>query len=130
MGLRFRKTVSLGKGVRLNFSKSGVSTSVGPRGASVTFGKNGTYANIGLPGTGLSYRKRIGGSAANGRTRRDVAGASAIDNIANYTGATDYAFQTAISEKGEILFFDESGKQIEDKKLISLLRKHPQYLND
>ena len=129
MGLRFRKTVSLGKGVRLNFAKSGVSTSVGPRGASVTFGKNGTYANIGLPGTGLSYRKRIGGSAANSRTRRDVAGASAIDNIASYTGATDYAFQTVISEKGEILFFDESGKQIEDKKLISLLRRHPQYLD-
>jgi hypothetical protein len=42
-------------------SRSGVSTTVGVRGASVTLGKKGTYANVGLPGSGVSYRTRIDG---------------------------------------------------------------------
>lgn len=59
MGLRFRRSVRLFPGVRLNFSRSGVSTSVGMRGASLTIGSRGTYANVGLPGSGLSQRTRL-----------------------------------------------------------------------
>lgn len=59
MGFRFRRSVTIIPGVRLNFSTSGVSTSIGPRGASMTFSERGTYANLGLPGTGFSYRTRI-----------------------------------------------------------------------
>jgi hypothetical protein len=59
MGLRFRRSVRLFPGVRLNFSGSGVSTTVGVRGAAVTLGQHGTHLNLGLPGTGLSYRTRI-----------------------------------------------------------------------
>jgi Protein of unknown function (DUF4236) len=59
MGLRFQRRVRLFPGVRLNFSRSGVSTSIGVRGATMTFGPRGTYANVGLPGSGLSYRTRL-----------------------------------------------------------------------
>lgn len=59
MGFRFHRSVRLFPGVRLNFSRSGVSTSVGVRGASMTFGSRGTYANVGIPGSGLSYRTRL-----------------------------------------------------------------------
>lgn len=64
MGFRFRRSISLIPGVRVNLSNSGASLSLGPRGASVSIGQRGTYANFGLPGTGLSYRTRIdsGGS--------------------------------------------------------------------
>lgn len=55
MGLRFRKSVKLGKYFRLNFSKSGMSLSGGVKGARVTIGKNGVRQTVGLPGTGLSY---------------------------------------------------------------------------
>lgn len=127
MGFRFRKTISLGKGVRLNVSKSGVSTSVGPRGASVTFGKNGTYANLGIPGTGLSYRERIDGKKRAGNDRSCSAGSAAVRNIADYTGNQNYSFHAAVTDCGEIVFLDETGTEIVDKKLISLLRKHPQY---
>lgn len=130
MGLRFRKTISLGKGVRLNVSKSGVSTSVGPRGASVTFGKNGTYANLGIPGTGISYRKKIGGHASGNGRQPGAAGQAAISKIADYTGVPDYEFQTAISDQGEILFLDAIGNPITDQRLISLLKKHPRYLDE
>ena len=57
MGLRFHRTVRLFPGLRLNLSKSGVSASVGTRGAWFTFGRNGTRTTVGLPGTGISYTK-------------------------------------------------------------------------
>ena len=57
MGWRFRNSVKLFPGVRLNFSKSGISTSVGGPGATINFGKQGTRSTLGLPGSGISYSK-------------------------------------------------------------------------
>lgn len=59
--MRFRRRVKLFPGVTLNFSKTGISTTVGVPGASVNFNKQGTFLNTGLPGTGIYDRKRIGG---------------------------------------------------------------------
>jgi hypothetical protein len=55
MGFRFRRSIKILPGIRLNFGKRGISTSIGVRGAHVTFGKTGTRATVGLPGSGLSY---------------------------------------------------------------------------
>jgi hypothetical protein len=60
MGLRFHRVFSVLPGVRINVSKSGVSTSVGPRGADVNIGRHGVTTNAGIPGTGLSYRQKMG----------------------------------------------------------------------
>jgi hypothetical protein len=59
MGFRFSRRISLFKGLRLNFSKSGTSVSVGGRGAWLTFGKKGTRATVGIPGTGMSLSEKI-----------------------------------------------------------------------
>ena len=59
MGWRFRRSVKLFPGVRLNFGKNGISTTVGVRGFSVNYGKRGAYLNAGIPGTGLSYREKL-----------------------------------------------------------------------
>jgi hypothetical protein len=59
MAVRFRRSIRIAPGIRLNLGKRGMSLSLGPRGASMTVGGRGTYANVGLPGTGLSYRKRL-----------------------------------------------------------------------
>ncbi|WP_421315826.1 DUF4236 domain-containing protein [Aeromonas veronii] len=64
MGFRFRRSITIIPGVRVNLSNGSPSLSVGPRGASVSFGSRGTYANLGLPGTGLSYRTRLDKAAA------------------------------------------------------------------
>ncbi len=61
MAWNYRKRVKIAPGVHLNFSKNGVSTSIGPKGAKVTFGKNGTYMSTGIPGTGLYSRQKISG---------------------------------------------------------------------
>lgn len=55
MGFRFRKSVRILPGIRLNFSKSGMSTSIGRPGASVNLSSKGTRHTVGIPGSGLSY---------------------------------------------------------------------------
>lgn len=63
MGIRFQKRVSIFPGFRLNFSASGVSATIGMRGASVTLGgRGGPMANLGIPGSGLSTRFSLRGS--------------------------------------------------------------------
>lgn len=59
--MRFRRKAKLFPGVYLNFSKSGISTTLGVPGASVNLGKQGAYLNTGIPGTGLFDRQKIGG---------------------------------------------------------------------
>ena len=63
MSYRFRKSVKLAPGVRMNVGKRGLGLSAGPRGASYTVNTSGRKtASVGLPGTGLSYRSSLGAS--------------------------------------------------------------------
>ncbi|WP_313461684.1 DUF4236 domain-containing protein [Pseudomonas nitroreducens] len=70
MGFRFRKSIKVAPGIKLNISKGGVSTTVGKRGASVNVGKKGVHTNAGIPGTGLSYRTKISGGVGAPRQRK------------------------------------------------------------
>ncbi|MCB8883829.1 DUF4236 domain-containing protein [Acidisoma cellulosilytica] len=56
MGFRFRRSVRIAPGLRLNLSKSGPSLSVGGKGATFNISKKGTRATFGIPGTGISYQ--------------------------------------------------------------------------
>lgn len=60
MPFRFRKSLKIGKGIRVNLSKSGISTSFGKRGASVNLSNRGTRVTTGIPGTGFSFSKLFG----------------------------------------------------------------------
>lgn len=62
MGFRFRRSVKLMPGVRLNFSTRGISTSLGGRGATVNISRRGARATVGMPGTGLSYSTQLSGA--------------------------------------------------------------------
>ena len=62
MGFSFRKRLKIMKGLYLNFSKNGVSTSVGGPGANLNFGKNGTRVTTSIPGTGIRYSKNLSGN--------------------------------------------------------------------
>ncbi len=53
MGWRFRKSLSLGKGIRLNVGKRGLGLSAGVKGLRVGFGNRGVYTSAGIPGSGL-----------------------------------------------------------------------------
>ena len=61
MGLRYRKSIKLGGGFRVNISKSGVGYSWGTKGYRVTKTATGqTRKTYSIPGTGLSYVKTKG----------------------------------------------------------------------
>lgn len=56
MGLRFRKSVTLCKGVKLNFGKTGKSVTVGQKGYHKTIHQNGNVTtSVGIPGTGIYW---------------------------------------------------------------------------
>jgi hypothetical protein len=57
-------------GVRLNFSKSGISTSIGPRGAGINLSSRGNTMHVGIPGTGLSYRSSLSHSGSRSQLAR------------------------------------------------------------
>jgi hypothetical protein len=61
MGLRFQRVLRIFAWLRINVSKGGISGSVGPRGADLNFGRHGVTTDAGIPGTGISYRSRLGG---------------------------------------------------------------------
>lgn len=60
MGLGFRKSVKIGKGVRLNVSKRGIGVSAGVKGFRVGTGPSGSRVRASVPGTGVYYEKRLG----------------------------------------------------------------------
>ncbi len=57
--MRFRKSINIFKGVRMNLSKSGVSFTMGRKGVSTNVGKEGVFLNTSLPGTGLYDRRKL-----------------------------------------------------------------------
>lgn len=57
MGFRFRRSLKIAPGIRLNLGKRGTSLSIGGRGATVNVGKKGVRTTVGIPGTGISYSK-------------------------------------------------------------------------
>lgn len=57
MGFRFRKSIKLLPGVRLNIGSKRSSVSVGGRGATLNVSKKGTRTTVGIPGSGISYSK-------------------------------------------------------------------------
>jgi hypothetical protein len=76
MGFRFRRSISLGKELRINIGKRNASLGIGGRGLGVSIGTSGNWFRVGLPGSGLSYSSRIGGLRGPGR------GASIVGVIA------------------------------------------------
>lgn len=57
--MRFRKSVSICKGVKLNMSKTGASVTVGKGPVSFNVGNKGAFFNWSLPGTGVYDRVRV-----------------------------------------------------------------------
>lgn len=114
MGFRFRKTIKLAPGLRLNLGTRGASLSAGPRGASVTFGRNGVFGNVGIPGTGISYRTRLDGNRA--RPRPSGGG-----------GEDLYVPMTAkVLEDGGVLIADLDGNPMpEEMRSLAIRRNAP-----
>jgi hypothetical protein len=61
MGMRFRKSISIAPGVRVNLNKKSIGVSVGNKYGGVSYNtRTGAHARVSAPGTGLSYTTKIG----------------------------------------------------------------------
>jgi hypothetical protein len=73
MGLRFRKSIKIAPGVKLNINKKSCSVTVGKRGAHYTINSKGKHtASVGIPGTGLSYTNTTGGKEQQYITKKEI----------------------------------------------------------
>lgn len=62
MGLRFRKSIKIAPGVKLNIGSKSVGVSLGGKFAGISLNsRTGAQVRASAPGTGLSYTKKIGG---------------------------------------------------------------------
>lgn len=62
MGLKFRKSIKIAPGVRMNLSSKSVGLSVGGKGARYSVNSSGRRTTtVGIPGSGLSYSHTSGG---------------------------------------------------------------------
>ncbi len=60
MSLRFRKSIKLFPGAKINIGKTGIGVSTGIKGAHIGVNKRGVYTDVGIPGTGISSFQYIG----------------------------------------------------------------------
>ena len=82
MGFRFRKSINLGGGAKINLSKKGIGASVGTKGYRVTKkAGGGTRTTASIAGTGISYQKDS--SKAKSKSNGGVS-AAAAEKKANY----------------------------------------------
>jgi len=110
MAPRFRKSIKLAPGIRMNFSGSGISYSFGGRGASVTVGKRGTYLNTGIPGTGFYSRQKISGS-------------SSQSSRSSSRVTTSVSITVGVKDDGTIYFNDEYGNPLSEKFIAAAKRQ-------
>ena len=121
--MRFRKSVTICKGVRVNFSKSGASLNVGPKGASMSFGPKGTYLNTGIPGTGLYDRTKIGGSSKKKTVAKRNNGV-----VASKPEYIERKLNVSYNEEtAEIIILDEAGEQITNPTLLKQIKQTEEY---
>lgn len=123
MAVRFRKSVKICKGVKVNFSKSGASLSLGGRGHGVTFGGSGTHAHVGIPGTGLSYNTRTGGhSRSHSRSRSSSRSISSKPTV-----QVPKQIGIRMDDKGKVIIEDGNGVEITNQAVLRKVKATAQY---
>lgn len=90
MAWSYRKRIKVIPGVHLNFSKRGISTSIGVKGASINISKSGTTLSTSISGLGLSSRHKL----SNSNTKRP----SLDNNFNNHELLDDNIFSADVHE--------------------------------
>ena len=127
MGFRFRKSIKLAPGIRVNLSPSGASLSAGVRGASVTMGPRGTHVNAGLPGTGLSYRSRVGGGPNARPSRGSRSGGLDLSGMVRMALGD---VELDLDERGYVVGTNQFGHPLEKKELSVLWKTEGEAMSD
>ena len=124
MGFRFRRSVKICKGVKINVSKSGTSLSLGGAGHSVNFGSKGVRTTVGIPGTGLSYSTSTATSSGRGHKSSNSA---RVTSATSSFPAVSGSLAVHMNDKGQVSIFDDQGNQIVDQVILRKIRSTPQF---
>ena len=121
MSLRFRRSMQLIPGVRLNFSKSALGLSVGVPGARVSVNTKGqVYSSVGLPGTGLYSVEQTSLRRTKSQRRHKETQAAEVASVVQTPAPTPGLIATKRERafhKFLLTAFDEENKW-PDKKVI------------
>lgn len=113
MALRFRKSIKIAPGVRMNIGKKGL-TSLGV--GKMNFGKRGVHQNFNIPGTGISYQAQIVGRSSKSTNRP-----SQKSKAPNYS---TLPVTLKLADDGSVLFLDNKGKPLPEN--VTQLAKRQQ----
>ena len=131
MAFRFRKSVRIMPGLKVNFSSSGTSVTVGPKGFTTTYSKRGKFRNISIPGTGLSTRYKIDSAGNKKRSSAQTRGRqslpAAVQEWIAYTGEKNPRVSLEISPDGTLLMYDSHDQVIKDERLIGIIKRTPTF---
>lgn len=82
MGLRFRKSIKIAPGVKLNLNKKSSSITFGGKGIHHTISSTGKKTTtVGVPGTGISYSKTSGGGHKTASPKDTIPNNSHVNNM-------------------------------------------------
>lgn len=90
MGLRFRKSIKIAPGVKLNIGKKSMGVSLGGKRGGLSFNtRSGARARISLPETGLSYSTKLNSgrskrsSSNRSKSKHQTLHSSSINNVSD-----------------------------------------------
>ncbi|MFJ2993666.1 DUF4236 domain-containing protein [Pandoraea sp. NPDC087047] len=107
MAVRFRKSIKLAPGIRMNLSGSGIGWTLGPRGASVGISSRGTRLNTSFAG--------ISSSQLISRPRSSAREATARESV-------NVRMTCSVQSDGQLVFLDTNGEPVSEH-LVSLAKK-------
>ena len=116
MGLRFRRSIKICKGVRINFNKNSWGMSIGGRGYGYSFNSKGRQTkHIGIPGTGLSY----------------VTSTSPKRNISKPKPTiVQTTIRMHMDDDGKMTYFYPDGREITDQSTINKIKRAAGYKSE
>lgn len=132
MSIRFHKSIKICKGVKVNFSKRGVSTSFGGKGFTFNTGTRGSYATFGIPGTGLSSRVKLSGNSSHksSSSRSSTSRSSNSYARSTYTPQPDpipVDIKIQHYDDGSVKFFTANNVEITDPAIIAKIKSTAAY---
>ncbi len=107
--MRFSKRITLFPGFRLNFGKTGVSATVGPRGCSIGIGKRGMFLSTSIPGTGVSYREPLSKNRLFSSEKNSFRSTNSEPEL-----KYDFSKKLMIDEEHQLVIIDSDGQKISD----------------
>ncbi len=82
MGIRFRKSIKVAPGVKVNVGKKSVGVSIGGKYGGVSVNsRTGARARVSAPGTGISYTSKIGSASSKNKNTQSTASKSSQKKV-------------------------------------------------